>query len=288
MLRYHGGKWRIGPTIIQLFPPHRVYVEPFGGGASILMRKAPSYAEVYNDLDHGVVTTFRVLRDPTMAAELERQLRLTPWSRHEFGETMVEPDDDPIELARRTVVRAFQGFGTTSRQSGATGWRGKPFRNNSTGVRDWCNYPDAIPDFTGRLRGVTIEERPALQVIQQYDDVDTFFYLDPPYPAETRTSVRWPCELGRAYRHNLTDDDHRALAMAARACRGMVMISGYHCSLYDQELYPDWPCVEIRALADGARRRTECVWMSPSAAALLPQPGLFALPLGADAGRCEC
>ncbi len=58
---WFGGKGNMVAKILPLFPPHRIYVEPFGGGASLLMAKAPAPVEVYNDLDSGLVNLFRVL-----------------------------------------------------------------------------------------------------------------------------------------------------------------------------------------------------------------------------------
>lgn len=266
VMRYHGGKWRMAQWIIDHLPPHRIYVEPYGGAASVLLRKAPAFATVYNDLDGEVVNVFRVLRDRAAAAELERLLRLTPWARVEF-EGSYEPAPDPIEQARRTLVRGFMGFGASSRRQRRTGFRAAAYRDTATGAGDWAGYPDIIQAFTERLAGVCLECRPAEEVIAQQDGPETLFYVDPPYPASTRSSLAGRVVRGEAYAHDMSDDNHRELAEVLRRIEGMAVLSGYPCDLYDRELYPDWHRIERASLADGGRARTEVLWISPAAAA---------------------
>ena len=265
VLRYHGGKWMLAPWIISHFPAHRVYVEPFAGAASVLLRKARSYAEVINDLDGEVVNVFRVLRDHDMAAELQHQLMLTPFSRVEYEESYL-PAPCPIEQARRTIVRAFQGFGSASATHGgkvrtrpSTGFRASSNRSCTVPAHDWMHYPDVIMIFCARLQGVTIECRPAFEVIAHRDMPDTLIYCDPPYVSSARNA-------GDDYLHEMSDDDHRSLADILHASRAMVVISGYPSDLYN-DLYHDWRQVQRTALADGARARTEVLWLNEAAAA---------------------
>ncbi|MYE01106.1 MAG: DNA adenine methylase, partial [Alphaproteobacteria bacterium] len=143
-LRWHGGKWRLAPWIIDHMPEHRVYVEPYAGAASVLLRKPRAYSEVYNDLDGEVVGLFRILRDPVQAARLAELLELTPYARSEF-EAAYAACTCPVETARRLVVRSFQGFGADGHNADvATGFRSSATRNGTTPAHDWRNYPGEL------------------------------------------------------------------------------------------------------------------------------------------------
>lgn len=261
ILRWHGGKWRLAPWIIGHFPAHRVYVEPFGGGASVLLRKPRAYAEICNDLDGDIVNLFRVARDD--GERLARACELTPFARGEF-EAAYGLSDDPLERARRTLVRAYMGFGTAGASGQSTGFRSNSNRSGTTPAHDWAHYPDSLRRAVERLRGVVIEDRDAMVCMARHDTPETLHYVDPPYVHSTRSlRTRAP-----AYRHELADEDHIALLRALRGLVGMVVLSGYSHPLYDDAL-PDWRRIEVAALADGARPRTEVLWLNPACACAL-------------------
>lgn len=111
ILKYPGGKWRISEWIISHFPPHKVYCEPFFGSGAVFFNKTPTYIETINDIDGNIVNFFKVCRE--YPDELARLIELTPFSREEF-ENCYEKSDDPIEQARRTLVRFHQSFGSSN------------------------------------------------------------------------------------------------------------------------------------------------------------------------------
>ncbi len=230
VMRYPGGKYRMAKWIISHFPQHGFYVEPYGGAGSVLMAKVPAQGEVFNDLDGDVVNVFRVLRDPDQAKDLERILRLTPFSYEEYKDAY-EECGDPVERARRTIFRSFASIGSDGVSRRNSGFRG--FKNNETTVsaaQEWARYPGAVQAFVERLKYVLIEQRPALHVIGLYDREETLFYVDPPYVMSTRS------KSSVLYANEMSEDEHIELAKILNAMKGMVVLSGYASELY-KELY---------------------------------------------------
>lgn len=260
-IRYHGGKFRLAPWVMEFFPDHRIYVEPFGGAAGVMIQKLRAYSEVYNDLDGDLVNFFRVVQNAVLRNRLIEQLVMTPYAREEF-EIAWQPAEDSLERARRLIIRAQMGFGSAGATKGTTGFRIDTKREYETAQHVWAQYPSNMAALGLRMAGVMIENRPAIDVILAHDTPDTLFYVDPPYVHDTRCRVSMGSDRG--YRHEMTNDDHVALLDALNTVQGMVVLSGYPHPLYDDAL-DGWERREKAARISGGRgtaKRTECIWIN--------------------------
>jgi DNA adenine methylase len=266
---YYGGKQMLAERIIPLLPDHRHYVEPYAGSLAVLLAKSRAPFETVNDLDGDLVNFWRVLRE--RRRDLERACRLTPHARAEHAaalDAVDVPATDPVERARRTWVLLTQGqSGGTARR---TGWRF--FANPAGSTFSMPQYLDAYCNRFGpavaRLHGVSLECRPAVEMVERYGKhAEVLLLVDPPYVHSTRKGI--------GYRHEMTDDDHRELAAALQQTKAAVVLSGYPSPLYDLELFPDWHRIEMSAgTGNGGewRDRTEVLWSNrPFATA----PSLF-------------
>jgi len=263
-LRYHGGKFRTAQTIIDFFPPHMTYVEPYGGGGSVLLRKRRSKNEIYNDLDEDIVNLFRVLRDPSSSKELLKLMSLTPFAREEMVLGWKETDD-PIEKARRCIARSHMGFGSAGATKGRTGFRGLDVYEGSYSApaKQWSELPKHLHAVISRLQGVVLENTEALKILDQTDLESTLWYLDPPYLPETRSSMKGGTKY---YRHEMTHKDHVELLERVLDSKAQVIISGYHSDLY-AEMLKDWEFFTFKSRAgsqSGTVIRDECLWIKPS------------------------
>lgn len=241
-------------TIVNHLPEHRHYVEPFAGSLAVLLAKPASKLETVNDLDAEIVSFWRVLRD--QPEELARLASLTPHSRLELELSRDRADLTDLEHARRVWVQLSQGRTGTLRK---TGWRffSNPSGTSSSMPRYLQGYVDRIMPAAERLRNVSLECRPALDLIEKYGtESEACIYADPPYLGETRAT---------GYREELLDSDsHETLASALNACRSAVVLSGYASPLYEH-LYAGWRKVEVKSgtgQSNGYHERTEVLWIN--------------------------
>ena len=231
---WYGGKFSHLGWLLPLLPEAHHYCEPFGGSAAVILNRDPSPVETYNDLDGEVTTFFRTLR--AQPDELVRQIAFTPFSREEFYVACRnETGLTDLERARRFFVRARQ-VRTGLAQSATLGrWANCKLTSRagmSGVVSRWLGSVDSLPEIAERLLRVQIENRPADDVIRLYDDKETLFYCDPPYPHESRGDKR-------AYGDEMSDEEHRSLAELLNKVKGKVAISGYRCELMEQ-LYSEF------------------------------------------------
>lgn len=253
IVKYPGSKWAIADWIIEKFPPHHSYLEPFFGSGAVLFRKVPSAIETINDLDGEVVNLFDWIRqDPE---RLAREIYWTPYSRQIYERAYDDQytETDSFRRAVNFYIRLMMGYGfrTTGKK---VGWKHDvQGREAAYAVRHWNQTPEMVMQAAERLRDVQIENRPALEVISRFNFPNVLIYADPPYLLRTRHGKQYRCEM--------TDRDHRDLLDALKAHRGPVLLSGYDSDLYNDAL-KGWHRAEIDTRTQRAVAKQEVLWMN--------------------------
>ncbi len=278
-ITWFGGKGQLVGKLVEYVPPHKYYVEPFGGGASLLFAKKPSGFEVYNDLDEGLFNFFRVLRDKDKFKEFYRKVCLTPQSRneYEFCRKTWQNEADEVERAYRWYIVARMSFGGSF--GGGWGFNVKALTRNMSGaVSGWLSIIDLLPEIHERVMRVQIENKDFRDIfklyIERWSYKDSFAYLDPPYVPYTRREG--------GYAHEMSIEDHRELVelLLSHEENCKYMVSGYENEIYEKLEKNGWkkvtwdvPCNAVGKtylagiVGEGAtfskkQRRKECIWMN--------------------------
>lgn len=257
LIRYPGSKWALAGWIISHFPEgyeKTVYLEPFAGSGAVFFNKRPSVVETINDLNSDIVNLFRVIRE--CPDKLKRVLALTPYSREEYDRSF-EPCEDPLEKARRYMVRTTQAIG--AKENGKCGWRNHQCTKIGGTACKWAGVTEVVDAAASRLRGSTtnlvqIEHMDALRLIERYDSPDVLMYLDPPYVRSTRKS-------GRLYRYEMDDGQHERLLALVTKSKAKIVMSGYSSEFYDDALKGWYRDVTI-SQTTSTKKAEEVIWMN--------------------------
>lgn len=258
-LRYLGGKAKLASWLLDKFPPHEIYIEPFCGSAAVLLSKSPAPVEIINDLNGDVVNFFRILRHPRLAKRLADMVALTPYAETEHKKALDTFKLPPLEKARLFLFRTHANFSPdlTHTAFKCTTDPGHLY------PREWHSVPARLAPTAQRLKNVTVLLRDFAEILPKYDKPGAFFYLDPPYLPDTRVQG--------GYKHELSEPRHRELCrLLASMQHAKWALSGYENDLYNTLL----PWVEKHTTGSTTAKhsdRTEVLWCN------YKQPSLFTL-----------
>lgn len=260
-LKWHGGKSYLAKQIIDLFPPHTHYVEPYFGGGAVLFAKPvewiEGHSEVVNDIYRELTNFWRVLQQTP--DRMLRALWATPFSAEEFDAAcQIKADEENVRRATAFFIRyrqSRQGLG----KDFATLSRNRTRRGMNEQASAWLSAIEGLPEAHERLKRVVILNDDACKVIKQQDGPETFFYCDPPYLHDTRRTTS-------DYEYEMAPEQHEELLKTLGQIGGKFLLSGYPSEMYQgaAELY-GWRCTEIEIdnKASGKKtkdKKTECLW----------------------------
>ena len=250
-MKYPGSKWKLAKWIIGFFPQHHSYLEPFFGSGAVLFNKPRSNIETINDMDGNVVNLFEwIKRDPE---RLAHEIYWTPYARQVYEDAFAAVPEDSFEKAVNFDIRLNMGHGFRT-TGDKVGWKNDiQGRERAYAAQDWVHLSEKIMQAAERLRGVQIENKAAVELIQRFNYPNVLVYADPPYVLSTRN--------GKQYRHEMDNAAHADLLEALLAHEGPVILSGYDNPLY-QEMLKDWHQEQKESRTQSLMIKTETLWMN--------------------------
>lgn len=260
-IKIHGGKYYLAKWIIDHFPTHyesMTYIEPYCGGANVLLQKKPSKREVIGDIDPGVVAIYRIIRD--MPRTFASRLRATPYKEHVFAEAVEKEKQGLLEgdldyAVNETILRRMSRDGLKK----AFAWSERQRGGRPGDVNAWYTFIEQITPLSERLHKVEIYHEAALNLIEEFDSKDTLFYCDPTYLPATRQTTK-------VYTYEMTEADHASLAEKLVVVEGKVLVSSYPSPQYDV-WFTGWEVASKQIVNHASQQKkkqykTECLWVN--------------------------
>ena len=176
--KYYGGKVRMMPYILPLVPEHRIYIEPFAGGATLFWAKEPSKIEVLSDINENVTNFYKVMK--LDFNNLILQIQATLHCEGTFNKAKYIYNNPQgytsVERAWAYFVSCNMSYGGEA--AGSFQW----VRNKTDNWHPAISIHNRRNEFKlyeGRLDKVSIRDRKAEILIPDMDSRDAFFLLRP-------------------------------------------------------------------------------------------------------------
>jgi DNA adenine methylase len=242
---YFGAKRMQAPGIIEQLGDHQAYWEPFCGSLAVLLAKEPCRMEVVNDLNRGLVNLARVVQDDCLSYDLFSHLNRTVFCEELYkrSSTWLTEYSQKQPVAFETGFRPWldwayhyfvvswmgrNGLAGTEKEYD-TGFCVRYTSNGGDPAVRFRNVVESIPTWWQRLRGVTILNEDAFDVIERIEDKQgTVQFVDPPY-----------FDKKGKYLHDFQPGDHARLSAALRRFEKTRVVVSYYEHPLVNELYLD-------------------------------------------------
>jgi DNA adenine methylase len=239
-LSYYGGKQQLANIILGLIPPHRIYCEPFLGGAAIFFAKEPSKVEIINDTNGEVINFYEVLKRDFPALEREIEISLHSRKQHHQAQ-VINQNPDMFDRIKRAWAIWMLGNGSYGcKLNGGFGYD----RIGTTSKKLDNKRADFTVEYANRLQKAQIECCDALRIIRSRDAKDAFFYLDPPYVGSDQ-----------GHYDGYSQEDFDALLEVLKGIQGKFLLSSYrNKALTDYAGRNSWHSLELKMAKTMANR----------------------------------
>lgn len=255
-VKTHGGKSYLANFIIDHFPSNYqelTYLEPFGGGASVLLNKKKSKKEIYNDLHQPTANIFHCLVNHR--EDLINRLNGIEYELESFQSAQLQYFQyGSVESAVNEIVLRRMSRGGLKKHFS---WSDRIRGGLPGDVNAWKTFRELLPAICDRLEGVEVHYKNGIELISDLaTDPDVLMYVDPPYVKQTRTAKK-------AYDCEMSDQEHENLADCLKRVVGKVAISGYDNDLYRHHFH-NWRWIRKEMPNNSGQgkvkqRRLECL-----------------------------
>ena len=167
-----GNKRRLAQDLIELFPKHNLYIEPFFGAGGMFFNKPKAKYNIMNDIDSDVYNLYNVIKNKKN--ELKRELKLTPYHLDLWNYWKKNKETDSIQKAIRFLYLSNLGF------------LGQNKTMNFTKGNAFQIIPSKIDETYKLLDGVQFMNFNYKKMFKKISGINlykekTFIYCDPPY-----------------------------------------------------------------------------------------------------------